>query len=114
MNGEEIEIFVGDASDMRATVYARYRPVQGESVSLSGRLRGPFCEGVRTLAAEFVFRDLAPDQPGVAAAVVTDPCRWTPELPHLYQVDVAARRGAELVAEYHGTLGLRWPASPRE
>ena len=39
--------------------------------------------------------------------VVSDPCMWTPEMPHLYQADVEARQGEQLVAEYHGTIGLR-------
>ena len=43
----------------------------------------------------------------MAEAVVTDPCMWSPEMPHLYHVDVEARQGEQVVAEYHGTIGLR-------
>jgi hypothetical protein len=32
---------------------------------------------------------------------------WTPEMPHLYQADVEALRGTEIIAEYHGPVGLR-------
>ena len=32
---------------------------------------------------------------------------WTPEMPHLYQADIEARQGEQLIAEYHGTIGLR-------
>jgi hypothetical protein len=28
-------------------------------------------------------------------------------MPHLYQADVEARQGEKLIAEYHGTIGLR-------
>jgi beta-galactosidase/beta-glucuronidase len=32
---------------------------------------------------------------------------WSPELPHLYQVDVEACHGGRVIAEYHGKIGLR-------
>ena len=105
MNRDDFEITVSDVSDMAATVTVRYRPATDATVSLSGKLRGPYCEGMRTLAAEFVLRDVA-GEPGVAVAEVVDPCLWSPELPHVYQVDVTARHGETMVAEYHGKLGL--------
>ena len=52
----DIEIVVGDVTDVEARVIARYRgAVPG--IVLSGSLRGPFCEKARTLPAEFEFRD---------------------------------------------------------
>ena len=42
-----------------------------------------------------------------AEAVVTDPCLWSEELPHLYHANVEALRGDVVVAEYHGEIGLR-------
>jgi Glycosyl hydrolases family 2 len=113
MTRDAIEITVGDVTDMEARVCASYHPTDGaastepQRVVLRGTLRGPYCERARTLPAEFPFRDLGPGAAISAEAVVTDPCLWSPDLPHLYQADVAAVRGAETVAEYHGMIGLR-------
>ena len=105
-----LEITVGDVTDMEARVYARYSgPKQ---VAMRGSLRGPFCERGRTLPADFEFRHLAPERPNEAEAIVTDPCMWTAEMPHIYQVNVEAHDGDRLVAEYHGTIGLQ-RLSPR-
>jgi hypothetical protein len=103
----EIEIEIGDVTDVEAHVLARYPG--GSDVVINGKLRGPICEKARTLPADFELRTVKTDEgDGVLAeAVVTDPCMWTPEMPHVYQVDVEARQGKELVAEYHGKIGLR-------
>lgn len=108
----DIEIFVSDVNDVEGRVLARYKPashkqVGGESVELRGTLRGPYCETARTLPAEIPFRDMGPKETGLAEAIVPDPCVWSPELPHLYQVDVEARQGNRVVAKYHGMIGLR-------
>jgi hypothetical protein len=100
----EIEIRVGDVTDMEARVFARY--LSHEQVTLRGSMRGPFCETAKTLPADFTFRDLGPHQAGVAEAIITDPCMWSSEMPHLYRVDVKAVEGDRVVAEYHGTIGL--------
>jgi hypothetical protein len=104
MNGR-FDVFAGDVNDVEAHVYARYLGTEIERIVVQGTLRGPYCEGSRTLPAEFRFRRAS--RPGVAEAVVTDPCTWSPRLPHLYHVDVEARQGERVVAEYHGTIGLR-------
>jgi hypothetical protein len=57
------------------------------------------------LPAEFAFRRLEKDS--VAQAIIPDPCTWSSELPHLYQVDAEARQGERVVAEYHGMIGLQ-------
>jgi len=107
----EIEIFVRDVSDVEGHVFARYvagrEDASCEPVVLRGTLRGPYCETARTLPAEISFRDLSPKQMGLAEALVPDPCVWSPELPHLYQVDVEARQADQAVAAYHGMIGLR-------
>jgi hypothetical protein len=112
MNDEAIEIYVGDVSNMEARVFARYKPVaecQGklERVALLGTLRGPYCERARTLPAQYAFRDMGPGRPGVAEAVVTDPCLWSEELPHVYHAEVEALRGNQVVASFRGPIGLR-------
>jgi hypothetical protein len=110
---ESIEIFVGDVNDVEARVYARYvgsdvdSGAEAERIIVDGTLRGPLCEGSRTLPAVVEFRRLNTRQPGLAEALVPDPCTWSPEMPHLYQADITARRGEQVVAEYHGTIGLR-------
>jgi beta-galactosidase/beta-glucuronidase len=103
----EIEIVVGDITDVEAHLFARY--VGGPGVVLNGTLRGPICEKARTLPADFAFRTVKTDEDNglMAEAVVTDPCMWTEELPHYYQVDVEARQGERVLAEYHGQVGLR-------
>jgi hypothetical protein len=101
----QIEITVGDVTDMEARVYARY--IGSESVTLNGSLRGPFCEHSRTLPADFGFRSASVQRLNEVEAIVTDPCMWTAEMPHLYKVNVEARAGDGLVAEYHGTIGLQ-------
>src|SRR6476646_3009796 len=100
----EIEIILGDVTDVEARVIARYHGGR-DGVVMRGTLRGPFCEKGRTLPAELEFRRVGDGT--TAEAIVPDPCMWTAELPHLYQADVAAHCGEELVAEYHGPIGLR-------
>jgi beta-galactosidase/beta-glucuronidase len=106
---DAIEIAVGDVTDVEAHVFARYTGQQVGGVILSGTVRGPFCEGVRTLAAEFSFREVESTDDAVqsAEAVLTDPCLWSETMPHLYNVDVEASVGGRVVAEYHGKIGLR-------
>jgi hypothetical protein len=102
----DIEIVVGDVTDVEARVIARYHGTE-QGIVLRGTIRGPFCEKSRTLPAEFVFRSSDKVTDIQFEAIVPDPCMWTPELPHVYQADVEARQGERLVAEYHGTVGLR-------
>jgi hypothetical protein len=116
----DIEIFVGDVNDVEAQVFARYvsnsegvHSTPREPVTLRGTLRGPYSTQTHTLPAEFKFRDLGPQQSGLAEAIVPDPCMWSQELPQLYQVDVEALRGEQVVAEYHGQLGLKRGAPRR-
>jgi hypothetical protein len=109
----EIEITVGDVNDVEAYVLARFigpdetSPNAAAPIVLHGTLRGPHCETARTLPAVFMFRATPSASRPEAEAVVTDPCVWSNELPHLYQCDVVAKRGDEVVAEYHGTVGFR-------
>lgn len=112
-----IEISVGDVTDMHAQVIARYdvdpaKALAGEAFEqlvLCGTVRGPFCEVAKTLPADFEFRELPSNEPQVvvAQALVANPCLWSPELPHLYDVEIQARAGERVVAEYRGKIGLR-------
>lgn len=106
MSDEDWEVTVADVSDLEATVRVRYCGESTDSVELRGTLRGPYCDVARTLPADFPFHHEGGSERS-ARAVVTDPCLWTEELPHLYQADVEAVRGEEVLAEYHGVVGLR-------
>jgi beta-galactosidase/beta-glucuronidase len=106
----EIEILTGDVTDMEARVVARFHH-RSEPTTLRGTVRGPFCGNSRTLPAEFPFRErktnAAAKETIEAEAFIPDPCLWSPDLPHLYQVDVEALCEDRVVADYHGTIGLR-------
>jgi len=99
---------------MEARVFARYRAsdhevpsVEDEPIVVRGTLRGPFCENASTLPAEFTFRDSGKGELAEAEVVVPDPCLWSPELPHVYHVDVDAVQGNRVIATYRGPVGLR-------
>lgn len=118
MTHNVIEIAVGEVTDMEVRVYARYDSQEvGETqlpqIVLRGTLRGPYCELAHTLPAEFAFHSLDSGPTVSAEAMITDPCMWSPELPHLYRADVEALRDAQVVAEYHGMIGLQRTNSPR-
>jgi hypothetical protein len=111
----EIEILTGDVTDMEARVIARLKG-GNDATLMRGTIRGPFCANSRTLPAEIPFRNVkttGASGPTIEAeALVTDPCLWSPELPHVYYVDIEAVCDGRTVAEYHGTIGLR-RLSPR-
>ena len=106
---DAIEIHLGDVTDVEAHVLARYAGEPIDGVVVRGSIRGPFCEGVRTLPAEFEFRSLKSGDAHatLAEAVVTDPCMWSAEMPHVYNVEVEARLADQVVAEHRGKIGLR-------
>jgi hypothetical protein len=99
-----IEITAGEVNDVEARIFARFFGANAEQVVLKGTLRGPYCEGSRTLPAQIKFRHTG--NPAQAEVLIPDPCIWSPDLPHLYQADIEAKRGDETVAEYRGAIGL--------
>jgi hypothetical protein len=110
----EIQITVGDVNDVEARVFATLKAigvdagsVTPEPIALRGTLKGPICNVAHTLPAEFEFRPVQGATLPAAEAYVPDPCVWSPELPHVYIVDVEARHGERVVAEYHGPIGFR-------
>ena len=101
---------------MRGDVGARHIALSGLSTVLSaGRCGGRFARGCGRWRRILRFVAVESDDPRVvvAEAVVTDPCMWSAEMPHLYDVDVEARRGERVVAEHHGKIGLRRMAPRR-
>ena len=116
-----IEILLGDVNDVEAHVFARCKvPLSSEeqpesSLAIAGTLRGPYCVGTRTLPAEFHFREFTGrNRAGLAEVIIPHPCLWSPDLPHLYHVDVRAIRLGQVVAEYRGEIGLRRTTPRRE
>jgi beta-galactosidase/beta-glucuronidase len=112
---DAIEITVGDVTDVEAHVYARFASESIEGVQLRGVIRGPFCDVVRTLTADFEFRPTNSHDPRavLAEAVVTDPCMWSVEMPHVYDIDITAHISERVVAEHRGKIGLRRMAPRR-
>jgi hypothetical protein len=105
MNDDDWEVTVADVSEVEARVRVRYRGASDDSILVRGTLRGPYCERAHTLPADYPFSNATTE--AAAEAIVTDPCLWSEELPHVYQAAVQAVRGGEVVAEYHGVVGLR-------
>jgi hypothetical protein len=105
-----IDVVIGDVNDVEAHISAQYVGFSSpdsdnrlHSPSLSGHVRGPFCEGSRTLSAAYQFRPAGDD---IIVAVIPDPCQWSPELPHVYHVSIEAWHDGKLVASYEGAIGL--------
>ncbi len=83
------QIFVGDASDALARVYAALpRESLPEDARLTGELVGPDCRYSQTLPARIRFVDLGPGPSLLAEAIVPDPCFWTPDLPFMYSAEL--------------------------
>ena len=73
---------------------------------------GRIVKRARTLPADFRFA-IWGDGELQAEAVVTDPCMWSAELPHLYHVEVEARQGDEwspsIMGDWLAALAPRRP-----
>jgi hypothetical protein len=111
----DLQLFVGDASDAEARVYATL-PHAGlpDSALLTGELVGPHCRYSKTLPARIRFIDRGPGPTVLAEAVVPDPCFWTPELPFMYSAelrletpDVLGEETATVPAVVRRPFGIR-------
>lgn len=106
--GPTFEVFHGRVSPASALVYARVREFPGgEGCTLIGRVRGPLCEGVRTLPTTVPLHDLGPGPTLLASGVVPDPAFWNLDQPGYYEVDLELRRGGVRVATDRQWLGFR-------
>lgn len=104
----QVEVFFGAVSPAEAHVYARLdAPAEAAALRITGQLRGPLCSKATTLPATVSFQTRSGIDALLAEAIVPDPCYWTPELPHVYQVRVELHRGAELVQVAERVLGIR-------
>ncbi len=105
---EGLEVFFGGAADALARVYARFRDAAGDGrLRLVGTLRGPSCLYAETLPAEYRLADQGPGPSLLAAAVVPEPCFWTPDMPHTYTAELRLEREGQIVARARRTLGIR-------
>jgi hypothetical protein len=105
---ERLELFFGLLTPVSGRVYARLRLEQPiPRVSLRGTMHGPQCTRAECLPARFSLRDMGPGPWLLAEALVTEPCSWTPALPHLYRVSVEVVREGRSVAAAERLMGLR-------
>ena len=103
-----LEVFFGHTSDAVAYVYARLSGVPADgSWRLSGSLTGPVCRYAETLPARSQLVDRGPGASLLAAAAVPEPCFWSPEMPHLYDVEIELRHGDDMVATAKRLFGFR-------
>ncbi|MEX2114650.1 MAG: hypothetical protein WD845_15765 [Pirellulales bacterium] len=105
---QQLEVFFGRTSDAVAYVYARLPGVAADgSWQLRGQLTGPLCRYAETLPAHLPLVDRGAGPSLLAAATVPEPCYWTPEMPHLYDVEVELLRGNKAVANARRVFGFR-------
>jgi hypothetical protein len=109
----ELQLFVGEASQAEARVYAAlHRGSLPGNAELAGELVGPNCRYSQTLAARIRFVDRGPGPALLAEAVVPDPCFWTPELPFMYDAELRispsdAAKAISTPAVMQRPLGIR-------
>ncbi len=105
---QQLEVFFGRTSDAVAYVYARLTGVPADgSWQLSGSLTGPVCRYAETLPARSLLVDRGPGASLLAAAAVPEPCFWSPEMPHLYDVEVELRHEGKVLATAQRLFGFR-------
>lgn len=105
---ENLDVFYGELTPARATVYARLEGLENAwQYSLTGVVRGPRCVYSATLPS--IYRLIPTGQSIVVSAkcIVTDPCYWSPENPNIYDVAVELRRGKEIIASEIRQIGFR-------
>ena len=111
---ESVELFYGQVTQHVAHVYLRISAdAMDEPWQLEGTVRGPYSPRSATLPATAKFIEL-PDEHNDAEArlwraVVLDPCTWTPELPHSYEVSLQVRNtnANNMVTQQQRTLAFR-------
>jgi len=103
-----MDIFYGRVTDNMAHVYVRaLRHGPQDARTLSGTIRGPFCELSHTLPATINFKDMGAGPTLLGAAAVPDPCCWSPQLPATYDVQVELHDQKQLVQTLDQTIGIR-------
>lgn len=107
---------LGRADEDRAEVWIRcLLPDQGDApagtapIVVRGTLTGPSCAVANTLPTTVPLVDQGSEagRPALARALCTEPAFWTPEMPHLYRVEVELLRGGRVVAAGGRSIGMR-------
>jgi hypothetical protein len=105
---DEIEVFYGEVTQHSAQVYVRLANLPGGGEwSLAGHIRGPFCNGVRTLPLTATLVDTGVGDTLLAKSAIPDPSTWTPLSPAHYNVTVELRRHGELTECVERRIGVR-------
>lgn len=105
---ESLDVFYGELTPARATVYARLEGLEStDGLSLSGFVRGPRCFYSKTLPASFRLQDAGPGPSLLAKSLVPDPSYWSPDTPHIYDVTVELRKGADIIASEVRQIGFK-------
>lgn len=99
-----LDLFVGEATDAQCRVYARVENATGK---LSGTITGPQCAYAQTLSASVDFNDRGPGKTLLAEAIVPDPCFWSPDLPHLYTVEMQLESDGQTLGQSRRLFGMR-------
>ena len=103
-----IEAFYGALTQSSARIYAQCPDLPGGGEwSLGGSVKGPVCEGVRTLPATAELVDLGEGATLLARATMLDPSLWSPDLPARYELEIELLRDGQLVETFQRTIGLR-------
>jgi len=109
MTSYNVDLFFGSLQPHAARLYARVQGLPGgREWTLRGSIRGPICRYARTLPTTVPFADMGSGSTLLSAAVIPDPCFWTPQLPELYhaRIELAERGVARQIMEQ--PVGLRF------
>ena len=107
---DNIEIFVGATSNVEAHVYVGHEDLgafAGGGIQWSGWVEGPFCEYAKTLPARVKLRHEGTGLNALLRAIVPDPCFWSPELPFLYQVNLATQGRQDVSDSIQRWIGIK-------
>ncbi|HTN76019.1 MAG TPA: hypothetical protein VL096_12260 [Pirellulaceae bacterium] len=108
----QLDLFHGDATARLARIYARLP--NASNCKIAGQLRGPQCFHSSTLPATVPFRDQGPGETLLAAAILPDPCFWSPEVPALYSAHIELRSVDATLSATERVIGLKaWGARGR-
>lgn len=82
---------------------------QGRIRAFQAELHGPYCERAQTLRTTFRAERCQCEEKvsHFTTLLVTDPCYWTPQLPQLYDLQLALELADGTTTEWKHTIGLR-------
>ncbi len=104
----QMDVFYGRVTESLAHLYVRLpRSGADDQRTISGSIRGPICAVSHTLPATVAIRDTGPGPTLLGAAIMPDPCCWSPRLPAHYEVRAEVRAGSRVVRRLEQTIGIR-------